>query len=241
MTTRKPSPAEPVTALRHVKIVECGEEMVDFLAHCPGLLMDKPRFTYRRETVLRRRVAEMLCEANGRLPEGYRLAIVEGWRPPYIQRRMYRYVWDRFAERNPDWSHVRLTRTVNRYTAPMNARVPPPHTTGGAVDLMLADAQGKLQDHHSPYEPFDPAGFSFDAPRLSDKARRTREILAEALLPTGITNYPSEYWHWSYGDQGWAYRGGHPHAIYGAVQPPGWEPAAEDAVEGPLEAVSTVE
>src|SRR2546423_5092 len=97
LTTRRPSPAEPVTELRRVKIVECGEEMVDFLKFCPGLLLDKPRFKYRRETLVRRSVAEMLCEANRRIPRGYRLAIIEGWRPPYIQRRMYRFVWDRFA------------------------------------------------------------------------------------------------------------------------------------------------
>ena len=42
------------------------------------------------------------------------------------------------------------------------------------------------------------------------------------MSSTGLTNYPSEYWHWSYGDQGWAYRGGHPAALYGMIEPPGW-------------------
>src|SRR5438270_656389 len=54
----RPSAAEPVTQLRRVKIVECGEELVDFLEACPGLLLDAPRFQYRRETLLRRTVAE---------------------------------------------------------------------------------------------------------------------------------------------------------------------------------------
>jgi zinc D-Ala-D-Ala dipeptidase len=233
--TRRPSPAEPVTELRRVRILECGEEIVDFMTVCPNLLLDVPRFRYRRETLLRRRVAEMLCEANRRLPPGYRLAIIEGWRPPYIQKRMYRFVWNRFADEHRDWSHARLTRTVNRYTAPMNARVPPPHTTGAAVDLMLADEQGRIQDHNSPYDAFDPSGFSLDAPGLSDRARRTRDILAEAISGTGLTNYPSEYWHWSHGDQGWAYRGGHAHAIFGSVQPEGWVPAPEDVTDEPLE------
>src|SRR5215212_1901164 len=165
-TIRRPSPAEPVTELRKIKIVECGEDMVDFTKFCPELLLDKPRFHYRRETLLRRRVAEMLCEANRRLPSGLKLAIIEGWRPPYIQQRMYRFVWDRFASENPDWSHVRLTRTVNRYTAPMNTKVPPPHTTGAAVDVVLADDSGKLRDHNSPFKPFDSAGFALNAPGL---------------------------------------------------------------------------
>ncbi len=234
MPDRKPSPSEPVTQLRHVRIVECGEELVDFLEFCPSLLLDRPRFNYHRETLLRRSLAERLCEANQRLPHGCRLAIVEGWRPPHIQRRMYRTVWNRFVENHPDWSETQLRRTVNRYTAPMNARVPPPHSTGGAVDLLLADAEGKVLDHQSPFELYDLRAAGFDAPDLSDKARRTRDILAEALTAVGITNYPSEYWHWSYGDQGWAYRGGHPHALYAAIEPPDWKPAPEDNIDTPL-------
>ena len=230
----KISAAEPVSALRYIKIKECGEDLVDFLEVCPDLLHARQRFNYRRETLLRRSVAEKLSEANRRLPQGYKLAIVEGWRAPHIQARMYRFVWDRIKEQHPEWSDVTLTRFVNMFSAPMNVRVPPPHTTGGAVDLMLTDADGIELDHSSPYEPFDPKGNAFDAPGLSDTARKTRTILAEALIPAGITNYPSEYWHWSYGDQGWAYRSGHPNAIYAAITPPDWTPAPEDEIDSPL-------
>jgi zinc D-Ala-D-Ala dipeptidase len=103
---------------------------------------------------------------------------------------------------------------------------------------LLADESGVLLDHHSPFEPFDPAGFPFDARGLSKQAQTTREILAAALEPTGLTNYPSEYWHWSFGDQGWAYRGGHAQAVYGAVEPAGWQPAPDDATDDPLQPVT---
>lgn len=231
---KSPSPSEPITELRHVRIVECGEELIDFLQLCPDLRLDRPRFVYRRETLLRRSVAEKLCQADRLLPKGYRLAIIEGWRPPHIQRRMYQSVWDWFREQHPGWSDVTLKRVVNRFSAPLSDRVPPPHSTGGAVDVMLAGEDGQELDHTDPYDPFDPRCAAFDAPNLSDTARKHRRILAEALLQTGLTNYPSEYWHWSYGDQGWAYRGGHPHAIYRAVTPIGYEPAPEDLIDGPL-------
>jgi len=234
MRAERISAAEPVSALRHVKILECGEELVDFLALCPGLLFDRPRFKYRRETLLRRTVAEKLCEAERNLPEGYRFLIVEGWRPPHIQRRMYRAVWDMIAARRPGLSETSLKRIVNRYSAPMNVRVPPPHTTGAAIDLMLADSEGRELDLTSPFDPFDPHSASFDSHGLSDGARRHRDIMAAALTAAGLTNYPSEYWHWSYGDQGWAYRGGHPHAIYGAIEPPGYSPNPEDDIDAPL-------
>lgn len=230
----RPSPAEPVSKLRAVRIVECGEEMVDFMQFCPLLILDIPRFQYRRETLLRRTVAEKLCAAAHRLPKEYRFAMVEGWRPPHIQRRMYRAIWNRFAGLHPDWTETRLKRTVNRFSAPMDRRVSPPHTTGGAFDVMLADASGRLLDHTSPYEPFDPVCCAFNAPGLTPEARHVRDVMAEALLSVGITNYPSEFWHWSYGDQGWAYRGGHPHALYGAIEPPDWRPAPEDDVDTPL-------
>ncbi len=228
-----------MSSLRYIPIRESGEELVDFLALCPLLVLDRPRFHYRRETVVRKTVAEKLCLAAQALPVGFRLAIIEGWRPPYIQRRMYRTVWEMFAKDHPDWSDTKLRRTVNRFTAPLDPRVPPPHTTGGAVDLVLADGSGKMLDQNSPYDRLDPHGFPFDAPSLSESARRHRTILAEALSSSGLTNYPSEYWHWSYGDQGWAYRGGHPSALYGAIQPHGWAPAPEDDVDEVLEFLPT--
>lgn len=229
------SPAEPISELRHVPICECGEPFVDFLAENPDLILDRPRFDYTRVTLARASVSRMLGEAAKRLPPGYRMAIVECWRPPHIQRRMYMGIWQRFKAMHPDWSDVKLRRVVNRYTAPPDAKkVPPPHSTGGAVDVILVREDGSPYDHTTPFYRFDPACYAFDADGLSDEARRTRSILADALLPTGLTNYPSEYWHWSYGDQGWAYRGGHACAIYGSAVPPNWEPVPADDVETPL-------
>jgi zinc D-Ala-D-Ala dipeptidase len=231
---KQPSIAEPVTELRRVKIQECGEPLVNFLEWCPALILDRPRFNYTRETLLRKSVCEKLCEANELLlKRGLHVRVIEGWRPPFIQRRMYKWSWNRYRDVHPDWSEVRLKRHVNRFTAPMNDRVPPPHTTGGAIDLALYEGDTPL-DMMSPYEQRDYHGFPWEAPKLSEQTRRNRDALAEALLAVGITNYPSEYWHWSYGDQGWAYRGGHPHAIYGATTPPHWEPSPEDDVDEPL-------
>lgn len=236
MTERiRVSPAEPVTALRKVPIRESGEVMVDFLTLDSELRLDRPRFDYRRETQLRHSVAKRLVEANqALLKKGYRIQIIEGWRPPFIQRRMYAAIWNQLKARHPDWSETRLRRLVNQFSAPMNSRVPPPHTTGGAVDVALYHLDGTPADMQAPYDGTDPKGFVRDAPLLGETARRNRAVLAEAMLPTGLTNYPSEFWHWSYGDQGWAYRGGHEYAYYGPVEPLGWVPDARDDQDGPL-------
>src|SRR5262249_48323751 len=137
---------------------------------------------------------------------------------------------------HPEWGDTQLKRVVNRYVAPPDAVVPPPHSTGGAIDIFLVDGNGNRLDQHSPYEPFDPRSYLFNPPGLTPEALRNRTLLREALLGTGLTNYPSEWWHWSYGDQGWAYRAGDGRAaIYGRLdQPVEWIPVAEDDNDEPL-------
>lgn len=233
---RAPSAWEPVGAMRRVPIHESDDPLIDFRVAFPDLLIDRPRFLYRRETLLRASVAERLGRADAGLrPVGLRLAIVEGWRAPHIQTRMYRAAWNWWKERRPEWSDGQLRRTVNRFTAPVgDRRVPPPHTTGGAVDLMLVDTAGNALDHAGPYEVSDPRGYPTAARGLTESAQRTRQTLADALESTGLTNYPSEYWHWSWGDQGWAYRSGHPNALYDTILPTPWTPDPADLIDAPL-------
>lgn len=207
---------------------------MDYLALSPRLVQARPRWQYTRASFLRSGVAERLVNAAEALPASFKLAVVEGWRPPYIQKRLYAAAWNRWRERHPDWSEVQLRRVVNRFTAPLHGRVPPPHSTGAALDVVLADGAGMELDHVSPYENFDPAAFLSDTKGLSDQASQNRAILFEALTKGGLTNYPSEWWHWSYGDQGWAYRTGSPVAIYGPTEPEGWTGVEEDMIEEPL-------
>lgn len=233
----KLSIAEPVTLLKKIKIQECGEPLVDILESCPKVIWDKPRFAYRRETFIRKSVAEKLNVACDSLPDGYRIAVLEGWRAPIIQQRMYMFAWNRFKERHPNWSDAALKRRVNQFSAPMDAKVPPPHTTGAALDVTLVDDAGVPYDVISPYEPQDIRSFYLNVPGLSETSLKHRAILSGAMNGAGITNYPSEYWHYSYGDQGWAYREGKDFAIYAAITPEGWEPDPNDISDLPLEFV----
>lgn len=235
-TSHKPiSLAEPVTDLRRIKIIECGEPLVDYREACPLLLIARPYFSYRRETMVRESVAKFLDQATRSLPVGYRMSIIEGWRAPHVQRRMWLAGYKRFKTLHPDWSETKLNRTTNRYTAPLSDKVPPPHSTGGAVDVMLLRDDDSFHDHCNPFDRLDARCFAFAAPDLGAEAQKTRAILAAAFRDTGMTNYPSEYWHWSYGDQGWAYRGGHDHALFGPVVPEGFVPDPNDLGDEPFE------
>jgi zinc D-Ala-D-Ala dipeptidase len=228
------SPAEPVTEVRRIRIVECGEPLVPYLGVHPRVIEGASRWNYRRVHFLRQGVAERLFRAADALPKGFALAVVEGWRPPYIQERMYRTSWLRWKERRPEWSDAQLRRVVNRFTAPLHGKVPPPHSTGGAFDLVLATTEGLELDHSSPFERSDPHSYLTAVRGLTEEAARNRRTLIEALESAGLTNYPSEWWHWSWGDQGWAYRTGAEHAVYGPVTPDGWAGHAADMTDEPL-------
>lgn len=231
-------PAEPTSAMRPIPIRESGEPLVPFTAPPYGLTLDRPRFHYRRETWARQGLAERLAAADADLRrERYGLLILECWRAPVIQRRMFRAVERQFREKFPSMPEGEFRALVEQYSAPDDPDAPPPHTTGGAVDLWLAMPDGTAADLCSPFEWRDESCFAHDASGLSPLARENRDRLHAALTAHDVTNYASEYWHYSYGDQGWAYRGGHSAAHYGAIEPPDWSPAPEDDVDAPLEFV----
>jgi D-alanyl-D-alanine dipeptidase len=104
---------------------------------------------------------------------------------------------------------------LNRMVAPPDDISPPPHTTGGALDVGVRGPDGESLDFRSPTEGWEGAPTYYH--KLSETARANRLMLIEAMESTGLTNYIGEWWHWSYGDQGWALRVGNPVAYYGAV------------------------
>jgi D-alanyl-D-alanine dipeptidase len=218
---------EPIEELIKVPTEDNGEPLVDIFKVCPDLLWasQSPRFDFPRSGLGRESLANMLKQAQDSLPKGYRLLIVGVFRHFEVQKKMYEAARGELAQQHPDWDEELLTEYINVFSAPPIWDTPPPHTTGGAVDLAIVDPNGIRLDMVSPFEMgWDSAPMAVEG--LSDVARRNREMLANALLPTGLTNFPGEWWHWSYGEPGWALRGGHPAALYGAVpdaEIPDWE------------------
>ena len=58
-----------------------------------------------------------------------------------------------------------------------------------------------------------------DSAAISSEARHNRSVLATVLSEAGLVNYPTEWWHWSFGDRYWAHVTGRPFAIHGPVHP----------------------
>lgn len=206
-----------MTKLRAVPIRDNGEPLIDprNLTKRVGYAEKLPRFADReRDTRVRKTVAEMIARAAESLPDHLKLTIVEGFRPIAQQRFIYDMVRDEFAKKHPEWSRATLHRVTNRLCAPPDDKCPTPHSTGGAVDLFIVEAAtGEFLDMVSPFD-WDEVSAPTSIRGLSETAQRNRDLLIGALSPTGITNYTGEWWHWSYGDSGWALRVGADHALY---------------------------
>ncbi|MCM2579156.1 M15 family metallopeptidase [Streptomyces meridianus] len=201
-----------------VPVRECGEPPVD--VRSDGSLLVDPR---KEETDgafagLRAGVLERLLLAQEKLPEGIRLLFVEGYRPLSLQRHYFGEYAAQLRDANPGWTDSEVCAAASRYVSPPHIA---PHSAGAAVDLTLADGQGRELDlgtrmNASPEES-DGACYT-DAAGISAAARANRETLGAALTAAGLVNYPTEWWHWSYGDRYWALATGARAALYGPVE-----------------------
>ena len=208
---------EPLTKLRAVPVEDNREPLLDprTLSQRIHFAEKHPKFVGMPRTPrVRQSVAEKLAQAAGALPDGVDLVIIEGFRPLAQQRFMYEEIKADFARHHPEWNKATLHRITNTMSAPPDDPCPPPHTTGGAVDLSLFRVNsGDWLDMTSPFE-MDETSAPGDTPGLSAEAQANRRLLFGALTLTGLTNYLGEWWHWSYGDSGWALRVGADRAFY---------------------------
>jgi len=207
------SPKEPgIGRLNRIPIVECGEPMVCLTGLSPRLQAKLSPIPWVRETV-----AEMLLAAAMSLPEHFALAVFTGFRSLAMQARSYRLFRESLRREHPSWPEAILRRETNRFFHPPDVSTPPGHSTGGAVDAKLAYLNGREVDCFSTTRPEGKSWATF-YPHLTAKARENRVLLYDTMLSAGFSNCADEWWHYSFGDSGWAARMGEPYAIYGAMQ-----------------------
>jgi D-alanyl-D-alanine dipeptidase len=199
-----------------VPVVECGERLVNVRRESPLLVDDRKRrdsadaFAYLREGALTR-----LLSAEASLPQGVRLLFVEGYRPPFLQRRYFEEYAAKLRADRPDWSAWEVRSAASSFVSPPEIA---PHSAGAAVDLTLGDADGRELDLGTRLNatPEESAGACYtQAANITDEALALRRILGSALTAAGLVNYPTEWWHWSYGDRYWALMTGTATAYYG--------------------------
>jgi D-alanyl-D-alanine dipeptidase len=99
-----------------------------------------------------------------------------------------------------------------KYVAP--PWITPPHSTGGAVDLVHIAHDGVELDMGCALNEQCPQMMT-DAKGLSLVATANRQLLVDAMESAGFVNYRHEWWHYSYGDRYWAFSTNAPVALYG--------------------------
>ena len=182
------------------------------------------------ELYLRETVANKLISINETLNTlGMELYLFDCWRPQQIQK-YFHDIWfpDWLRRHRPELSFGERAEEVERYWAtPSEGRdSPSPHSTGGAVDLTIRYVEtgqpvymGGIFDDltENAHSDWFERGAIYS---MSDKeAQANRRLLYWLMDEAGFANNPTEWWHYSYGDQMWARLRNQDAALYPACDP----------------------
>ncbi|MER8073649.1 M15 family metallopeptidase [Streptomyces sp. NPDC094034] len=198
-----------------IPVAECGERLVDVRRGNSLLIDSRKQDSANAYAYLREGVVERLTTAQELLPQGLRLLFVEGYRPPSLQRAYFEKYASQLQAIHADWSAEQIHSAASRYVSPPDIA---PHSAGAAVDLTLADAEGRELDLGTRMnaDPEESKGACYThAANISTEARANRKLLGSVLTAAGLVNYPTEWWHWSFGDRYWALITGETAALYG--------------------------
>lgn len=137
-----------------------------------------------------------LCAVAEDLPKPFGLAVFDAWRDPVLQQFLY----DRCYE-DPDMPPG--------FVSPPSAdpRTPPPHSTGGTVDLTLT-WNGTPLALGTEFDEFTPMAFTDALEGAAGESRRVerelRRILLNAMHRQSFVVLAREWWHFEFGTRLWA-------------------------------------
>jgi zinc D-Ala-D-Ala dipeptidase len=206
-----------------VLIQDCGEPLVpipltQFAAEHPHpyVRVGAP-YGDRSPYYLRQGVLERLVQAQDflHLECPWRIQIFDAYRPIAVQQFMVDYTLAQTAAARglqleslmPDQRQALLEIVYEFWAVPNhNPGTPPPHSTGAAVDVTLVDGDGEAIDMGSPIDELSPRSYpDYFSDQPQGQAHRHRQILHRAMTQAGFLRHPREWWHYSYGDQLWAW------------------------------------
>lgn len=208
------------------------------LSLAPDRILVRPQYYIQQlegalpESYARLSVYQKLMKAAKRLPIGYKLVVFDSWRPMRVQQTLFDKMKSRIQRSDPVLTEEEAVEKTTVYVAfPSNDKgKTAPHSTGGAVDLSIADPDGLLLNMGTEFDDTTKksATVFWENLLLSEKklsagereALENRRLLYHTMADVGLTNYSDEWWHYEYGDQNWAWHTGHLHAIYGKITVP---------------------
>ncbi|KTD11044.1 D-alanyl-D-alanine dipeptidase [Legionella gratiana] len=206
-----------------IPIIDNDETMIDLKDQREIAYGPSPEIPNNTDyTKLRKTVYEKLKQAQTLLPEGLRFRLYEGYRSLQLQKMLFDARYAKVKTQHPSWSHQQLFDETTKLVSPVinldSSINIPPHSTGGAIDVYLVnDKEEEIDMGIHPKDWMTDLNGTLSLTNsniISKKAKYYRHIMSEVLSRVGFVNYPTEYWHWSYGDRYWAYNQHQSHAIY---------------------------
>ncbi len=220
-----------------IPIVDNNEKLISipseihFIDPHPYLSLGAPYKSRRMIWSLREGVVSRLVRANNYLQtihKNYSLILYDSWRPIEVQSYMFFLAYESECNRkglefksNDMNLYPEIIKEVEKFWAypSFDDKCPPPHSTGGAIDLTIADNNGKLIDMGCEIDNMDSsASPEFYKSRNSKESKifdERRNLLKKVMLKFEFVQHPNEWWHFSYGDQLWAWTNQNKKAIYG--------------------------
>jgi len=216
-----------VKLYHQVRIVECGEVLVTIPGDQVALIAPHPYealgapYGGKSPFSLREGVLTALLKAQDALQKkhpDWQIQVFDAYRPIAVQQFMVDYTFQSLLQARgllPETltasaRQAVLEQVYEFWAMPsLDPATPPPHSTGAAVDVTLVDglgqpvAMGSAIDELSPRSYPNHFGASID--RQEQVYHHHRQWLNDCMTTAGFSRHPNEWWHFSLGDQMWAW------------------------------------
>lgn len=222
-----------------VPIQECNEPLIQIPLEKFAVEFPHPYETLGAEYggispySLRSGVVEALETAQSLLETiraGWKIKIYDAYRPIGVQQFMVDYTFETLLKKqNPNPARVspqekqKIWQQVYQFWAAPNIdrKMPPPHSTGAAVDVTLTNSSGQtiamggeIDEIHERSVP----NYYLKSDRLEElQYHRHRQLLDQVMTHAGFLRHPNEWWHFSLGDQMWAWLHNQKHPEQNAI------------------------
>ena len=216
-----------------IPIIECGEPLVKIPLELFAVESPHPyqrlgaNYGGHSPYYLRQSVVENLIQAQNNLqllyPNWY-IQIFDAYRPVAVQQFMVEYSFGE-ALRERDLTEQELSPQQREdvwkavyeiWAVPsLDMNTPPPHSTGAAVDITIVNDLGEVVDMGSPIDEMSDRSHPEYYINSNQKYDANRQLLRDVMLKAGFQRNPREWWHFSFGDQMWAwlYNQSHPETV----------------------------
>jgi zinc D-Ala-D-Ala dipeptidase len=214
---------------QQIPIDECGEPLVlipsehfAFEQPHPYQKLGAPYHKSKTDSpyYLRQGVVDSLMAAQKQLQKNHpdwKIQIFDAYRPIEVQQFMVDYTFAEIAKAQgctlpiaENKRQVILEKVYQFWAVPsLDRATPPPHSTGGALDITLVDKKHQPIDMGSPIDEISarsyPDHFANSNDPESKEYHRRRQVLKDAMTAADFQQHPNEWWHFSRGDQMWAW------------------------------------